>query len=111
MKLLTGILILFMFFLLGRGTFAYAGDEAPGTAAGTMTVNGKTYQMKYSYVDEGANDIILVLTDSPLAKENIPFGLNQLAMEGKVHGLVVTISKETKGQVSGLNAIYDESWA
>jgi hypothetical protein len=76
-----------------------------------MTANGKTYQMKYSYADESPDDIILVLTDSPLAKENIPFGLNQLAIEGKVHGLVVTISKETKGQISGLNAIYDESWA
>lgn len=111
MKLLTGILILFMFFLLGSGTFAYAEDAAPGTATGTMTANGKTYQMKYSYADESPDDIILVLTDSPLAKENVPFGLNQLAMEGKVHGLVVTISKETKGQVPGLNAIYDESWS
>ena len=111
MKLLTGILLSSMFFLSGIETLAYAEDAAPGTATGTMTANGKTYQMKYSYADEGPDDIILVLTDSPLAKENIPFGLNQLAMDGKIHGIVVTISKETKGQASGLNAIYDESWA
>ena len=104
-------IFLLSFLFSGVETLTYAGDEAQGTAAGTMTANGKTYQMKYSYADESPDDIILVLTDSPLAKENIPFGLNQLAMEGKVHGLVVTISKETKGQVSGLNAIYDESWA
>lgn len=111
MKVLTGILILFMLFVSGIETLTYAAEEAPGTATGTMTANGKTYQMKYSYADEGADDIILVLTDNPVAKENIPFGLNQLAMEGKVRGLVVTISRETKGQVSGLNALYDESWA
>ncbi|HSC33697.1 MAG TPA: hypothetical protein VLG45_00340 [Thermodesulfobacteriota bacterium] len=110
MNPLTGILIISVFFLSGIETLAYAGEESPGAAAGTMTANGKTYQMKYSYADEGPDDIMLVLTDSAMPRESIPFGLNQPAMEGKVHGIVVTISKETKGQVSGLNAIYDESW-
>jgi hypothetical protein len=114
MNLLTGIFIISLFlssFLLPVVvTLAYAGDEAQGTAAGTMTANGKTYQMKYSYADESSEDIILVLTDTALAKEDVPFGLNQLAMDGKVHGIIATISKETKGQVSGLNAIYDQSW-
>jgi hypothetical protein len=114
MNLLTGAFIIFLllssFLLPGVETLTYAGDEAQGTAAGTMTANGKTYQMKYSYADESAEDIILVLTDTALAKEDVPFGLNQLAMDGKVHGIIATISKETKGQVSGLNAIYDQSW-
>lgn len=114
MNLLSGAFIISIFlssFLFsGVETPAYAGEETPGTATGTMTANGKTYQMKYSYVDESPEDIILVLTDTALAKKDIPFGLNQLAMDGKVHGIVVTISKETKGQISGLNAIYDQSW-
>ncbi len=110
MKLPTGILVLSILLFSGIETLTYAGEETPGTATGTMTANGKTYQMKYSYADESPEDIILVLTDSALAKENVPFGLNQLAMDGKVHGIVVTISRETKGQVTGLNAIYDESW-
>lgn len=103
-------IFLLSFLFSGVETLTYAGDEVQGTAAGTMTANGKTYQMKYSYADESPDDIILVLTDSPLAKENIPFGLNQLAMDGKIHGIVVTISKETKERISGLNAIYDQSW-
>lgn len=110
MKLLTGILVLSILLFSGIETLTYAGEETPGTATGTMTANGKTYQMKYSYVDESPEDIILVLTDNALPKESIPFGLNEPAMEGKVHGIVVTISRKTKGQVSGLNAIYDESW-
>lgn len=107
MKLPTGILVLIMFFLSAGGVFTHAED---GTASGTLTANDKTYQMKYAYVDEGPDDIVLVLTDSPLERENVPFGLQQPSMEGKVRGLVVTISKATKAQAPGLNAIYDESW-
>lgn len=110
MNLLTGILFITIFLLPGIGPLARAGEDATGTASGSMTANGKTYQMKYSYADESPDDIILVLTDSPLAKEDVPFGLNQLAMDGKVHGIVVTISRQTKEQVSGLNAIYDQYW-
>jgi hypothetical protein len=113
-NLLTGIFIISLFlssFLSpGVETPAYAGDDAQGTASGTMTANGKTYQMKYSYADESSDDVILVLTDTALAKDDVPFGLNQLAMDGKVHGIVVTISKATKGLISGLNAVYDQSW-
>jgi len=107
MKLPTGVLILSTFFLFLGGVFSHAEDN---TASGTLTANDKTYQMKYAYVDEGPDDIVLVLTDAPLEQENIPFGLQEPSMEGKVHGLVVTISKATKAQAPGLNAIYDESW-
>ncbi|MGE3521471.1 MAG: hypothetical protein AB7I96_01275, partial [Candidatus Dadabacteria bacterium] len=107
MKVLTGILMLFVFFAFSGGVFSHAED---GSASGTITANDKTYQMKYAYADEGPDDIILVITDSELKSEDVPFGLHQLAMEGKVHGLVVTISKATKEQAPGLNAIYDESW-
>ncbi len=107
MKVLTGILMLFMFFVLPGGVFSHAED---GSASGTITANDKTYQMKYAYADEGPDDIIVVITDSELKSEDVPFGLHQLAMEGKVHGLIVTVSKATKEQAPGLNAIYDESW-
>ncbi|MCL4245903.1 MAG: DUF4878 domain-containing protein [Candidatus Dadabacteria bacterium] len=109
MKLLT-VILMSVCFLSGGGAAAYAEDAVQGTAEGSLTANDKTYQMKYSYADEGPDDIILVITDSELKSEDVPFGLHQLAMEGKVHGLVVTISKETKGQAPGLNALYDESW-
>ena len=110
MKLLTVFLMLFALLLPGGGDFTHAEDEAQNTASGTLTANDKTYQMKYAYVDEGPDDIVLVLTDSPLERENIPFGLQGPSMAGKVHGLVVTISKAEKAQAPGLNAIYDESW-
>lgn len=107
MKMLTGILMLFVFFVLPGVVFTHAED---GSASGTITANDKTYQMKYAYADEGPDDIIVVITDSELKSEDVPFGLHQLAMEGKVHGLIVTVSKATKEQAPGLNAIYDESW-
>lgn len=109
MKLLTGIGILAIY-LLGVQAATFAKDEVLNMASGTMISNGQTSQIKYSYADEGPDDIILVLTDNPLPKESIPFGLHQLSMEGKVHGIVVTISKETKEQAPGLNAQYHEVW-
>ena len=99
-----------LFFIITFANNELAKGGVLNIANGTMTANGKTYQIKHSYVDEGPEDIIVVLTDNSLTQENIPFGLHQLAMEGKVHGLVFTISKQTKELARGLNAIYDESW-
>ena len=110
MNIRSAVYLFTVLFWLTSFTNTLAKEDVHNAASGTMTANGTTSQIKYSYVDEGPDDIILVLTDSPLPKESIPFGLHQLAMEGKVHGLTVTISKETKGQVPGLNALYHEVW-
>ncbi|MBI2487058.1 MAG: hypothetical protein HYW01_08875 [Deltaproteobacteria bacterium] len=76
------------------------------SASGTLTVNGSSTELKHAYVDEGASDLIVVLTDKTVAQDDIPFGLNNLAAADKVRGIVFTISKETKELTPGLNAIY-----
>ncbi len=83
---------------------------AENSASGTLTVNGSGTEIKHAYVDEGPEDLIVVVTDRPIAKDNIPFGLNNLASEDKVRGMVITISKGTKGLSPGLNALYHPVW-
>ena len=80
------------------------------SASGTLTVNGATTEIKQAYVDEGPEDLIVVVTDRPVDKENIPFGLNDLAAEDKARGIVFTVSKKTKELSPGLNAIYHPVW-
>jgi hypothetical protein len=79
---------------------------AENTASGTLTLNGSGTELKHAYVDEGGSDLILVLTDKTVASGDIPFGLNNLAVEDNVRAIVFTISKETKELTPGLNAIY-----
>jgi len=83
---------------------------AENSASGALTVNGSSTEIKHAYVDEGPEDLIVVVTDRPMAKDDIPFGLNNLASEDKVRGIVVTISKGTKGLSPGLNALYHPVW-
>ena len=80
--------------------------HAKNTASGKLTMNGSITEIKYAYLDEGPYDVFLVLTDRPVDRENIPWGLNNLSMDDKVRGLVITISKDTKQITRGLNAIY-----
>lgn len=99
-------------FLLGCiGLFALSLQAAAeNSASGTLTVNGSSTEIKHAYVDEGPEDLIVVVTDRPMAKDNIPFGLNNLACEDKVRGMIITISKGTKELSPGLNALYHPVW-
>ena len=110
MKISRLIVFSLVIILLGSLSVVTGNAQEPDTAKGTMTANGKKYDIKYSYADNGPDDVIVVLSDSALSRDNIPFGLHQLSMEGKVHGIVFTVSKQSKELATGLNAIYDESW-
>ncbi|MGH7884199.1 MAG: hypothetical protein ACRENO_00735 [Thermodesulfobacteriota bacterium] len=79
---------------------------AQNSAKGILTINGSSTDVKYAYIDEGAEDVFLVFTDRPVSKENIPFGLDNLSSEDKARGIVITILKSTKQITPGLNAIY-----
>jgi hypothetical protein len=83
---------------------------AENTASGALTVNGSSTELKHAYVDEGASDLIVVLTDRAVAQDDIPFGLSNLAAADKVRAIVFTVSRETKELTPGLNAIYHPVW-
>ncbi len=70
------------------------------TAAGTLTVNGKVYELRHAYArtepgafDAKTRDVVLHLVDAlvPAATLNDRFGPRDLVKAGKLHGLWVTI--------------------
>jgi hypothetical protein len=84
--------------------------SAEDSAKGTLTVNGTSTELKHAYVDDGSDDLIVVLTDRPLSKDDVPFRLQNLAAEDKVRGIVFTVSKGSKSLTPGLNVIYHPVW-
>src|SRR5260221_14011969 len=80
---------------------ARAGESADGTAAGTLTVNGKTTKVAFAYArsvpgffDKNTNDPQVIVSDVPLdagalADEFVRIGR---AKEGKLHAFEITIN-------------------
>jgi hypothetical protein len=72
----------------------------PGTAAGTLTVDGKVYELRHAYArtepgafDAKKKDIVLHLVDAPVGAAAFAdrFAPRDLIKAGKLHGLTVTI--------------------
>ncbi len=72
----------------------------PGTAAGTLTVDGKVYELRHAYAftqpgffDPKKKDVVLHLVDVPVPAAILAdrFGPRDLIKAGKLHGLTVTI--------------------
>jgi hypothetical protein len=83
-----------------------AASMQAGAAAGTLTVDGKVYQLRHAYArkvpgafDEKKTDVVLDLLDAPVDEKLLKdrFGLRDQVKAGKVHGLSVTI--DDAGQV------------
>jgi hypothetical protein len=75
-------------------------EPAEGTASGTLTVNGKTTQVAYSYArsvpgffDKATRDTQVIVSDVPLdaAALGDPFVRGDLADAGKLHAFEITI--------------------
>lgn len=73
---------------------------AAGTAAGTLTVDGKVYELRHAYAltqpgffDPKKKDVVLHLVDAPVPAAILAdrFGPRDLIKAGKLHGLTVTI--------------------
>ena len=72
----------------------------PGTAAGTLTLDGKVYELRHAYAflvpgffDPKKKDVVLHLVDAPVPAATLAdrFGPRDLIKAGKLHGLTVTI--------------------
>jgi hypothetical protein len=83
--------------------------DEESNASGSFTVNGETAQIKYAYVDIWDREVLVMLTDNPVSQENVPFGGHELASEGKVRAIVITISKSTKQIARGYNALFHKT--
>jgi hypothetical protein len=85
---------------------AAATASAAGTVAGTLTVNGQKAPLILSYVDESAEDIILVLASKEVPADAVPFIGEEVARKFKIHAIVFTVSRAGRNIARGLNGIY-----
>ena len=77
----------------------------PGTVAGTLTLDGKVYELRHAYArtepgafDPKKKDVVLHLVDAPVAESILAdrFGPRDLIKAGKLHGLWVTIDANAR---------------
>jgi hypothetical protein len=98
-----------MVLLLGSITGAVlATPAAQPETSGTLTVQGKATPIRYAYADVSPTDVILLLTDNPIPPERVPFGAYDMAQKKQIHGLSVTLNKETRRITDG--AIFHEAF-
>ena len=87
---------------LAAAAVLWAGTASaqPGTATGTMTVNGRQFALRHAYAsvqpgffDEKAEDVRVLLSDIPLdeaARADV-FALQRLGYSGKLHAVEVVL--------------------
>lgn len=88
----------------------------PGSATGSIKLNGKEYPIKYSYALAVGEEYWLILTDVPLPENTFdnPRGVLSLSADGKTHGLTMTL--DSKGNPNPIrvlqvaNVTSDLSW-
>lgn len=67
--------------------------EAAGTVTGSVTTNGQKIPLVLAYVDESAEDIIIVLASKEVPRDAIPFIGEELARKLKIHAVVFTVAR------------------
>ncbi len=87
-----------------------SGSDDEVNAGGTFTVNGETVNIRYAYVDESDDDVMVLLSDNPVERKDVPFGAVALAEKGEIHALVVTISRKTKQIERAYNVLLHKTW-
>lgn len=95
MKLLDCIALFSLFtliVLIGTPTIL----SAQNSANGTLTVDGTTANIGNIYFDQYEDEFTLVLTDSPVAPDMVPYGITELSEKDKVRALKFTVSRKTK---------------
>jgi hypothetical protein len=81
----------------------------PGTASGTMTVNGKSTQLKYAIsrakenpFDKKKKDVVVLISDVPVSADNFKddFAMMRFSDSAKMTGVMVEITDD-KNVISG----------
>jgi hypothetical protein len=97
------------------GLFALAGTAAsasPDTVVGSMTAGGKTYKLTHvwarrqpSLSDPSKMVVVVLVTDGPVPQnvldDKFRLELTNIAREGKVHGVSVTLGLDKKPSGTG----------
>jgi len=85
--------------------------DAAGTASGQLTVGGVTTPLTHAYAraakgffDPSKEDVLVILSDVPIAEEALEdeFARHNLAAEGKLHAIEVTLNADKEPIGGGL---------
>lgn len=84
---------------------------ADDAATGALVANGDKVQLANVVVENSLGEVGLLITDQPLPSGCGVYDAFMLAGSGKLRGIAVSISKETKQkEPAGLNALFHDSW-
>jgi hypothetical protein len=79
---------------------------ASGTVTGALTINGQKTPLVLAYVDESAEDIIVVLASKEIPADAVPFIGEEVARKFKIHAVTITVTRATKKLGQGLNGVF-----
>ncbi len=108
-KFLSNIILIFYIILSTSNLFAEKLET--GSAKGYLIVDNQKIEINYAYADEFDGDITVILSDNQIPLEMIPDDVYSLGEQGKMRGIVFSVSAETKqlqkdGLYKLINAIH-----
>jgi len=98
---------MFLLVLVFFATVQYSAGMTivPGSASGSIKLDGKEYPIKYSYALAVGEEYWLIVTDVPLPATTFdgPKGVLSLSTDGKTHGLTMTL--DSKGNPNPIRVL------
>jgi hypothetical protein len=83
-----------------------APSNAGATVSGALTANGQKAPLILTYIDEGPEDIIVVLASKEVPSDAVPFIGEEVARKFKIHAVAFTVSRANKSLSAGFNGVF-----
>lgn len=80
--------------------------NAAGTVTGDVTTNGQKAPLILTYIDEGPEDVIVVLASKEVPSDAVPFIGEEVARKFKIHAVAFTVSRANKSLSAGFNGVF-----
>lgn len=91
--------------LLGATVLA-GGDPPAARVSGALTVDGTPTPLVLGYVDESADDIIVLLASRDVPRDVVPFVGEDVARRLKIHAVAFTVSRAEKALAQGFAGLF-----
>lgn len=99
LNVVVALTVVLLLSVLGRA-------NAVGTVTGDVTTNGQKVPLILTYVDEGPEDIIVVLASKEVPSDAVPFIGEEVARKFKIHAIAFTVSRANKSLSPGFNGVF-----
>jgi hypothetical protein len=83
-----------------------APSNAGASVSGALTANGQKAPLILTYIDEGPEDIIVVLASKEVPSDAVPFIGEEVARKFKIHAIAFTVSRAGKNLSQGFNGVF-----